>query len=274
MTERKKGPGPKPKKRAQQAPSWQAELAHRKLRGEGMPGEGTPTLDTYVNGDAEAGTREQNIALFYRYIECENKRDYKNLEKLFHPTDFVCTTWFGFHPIRPQALTRMLRGLFIAFPDWYMTINEIISADETSVAGRITGRGTQRAEFMGRKPIDHQIAIPLIHCIRVRDGLIVEYRATNPFDDPFRADIVAPEDVQAARAQQGFDSSLSTRLITAARESGLAQTETIAGVITLHEVETAQCQALLKSNMRRCTIEAAPGEIYCATHLAGGYGID
>src|SRR5690242_14613712 len=32
--------------------------------------------------------RARNIAIFYKYIEFENTRDYKNLEKLFHPTTF------------------------------------------------------------------------------------------------------------------------------------------------------------------------------------------
>src|SRR6266568_1947436 len=92
-------------------------------------------------GSRKSGRPEENVAIFRKYIEYENARDYKNLEKLFHPSHFVCHTWFGFHPIQPTALTRMLKGLFRAFPDWYMTINEILVADNESVAGRITGRG-------------------------------------------------------------------------------------------------------------------------------------
>src|SRR5436853_231942 len=69
--------------------------------------------------------RKRNIALFFKYLEYENARDYDNLEKLFHPTEFRATTYFGSDPIAPRALTRMLRGLFRSFPDWYMTVSEI-----------------------------------------------------------------------------------------------------------------------------------------------------
>jgi predicted ester cyclase len=219
--------------------------------------------------------RQQNIDLFYKYIDCENKRDYETLESLFHPTDFVCHTWFGYEPIQPSALTRMLKGLFRAFPDWYMTINEILVADETVVVGRITGRGTQYEEFLLRPPTDQQIAIQLVHCIGVQDGKIIWYRATNPFDDPFRADIVAGEDTHEVRAQQGVDSRALHRLAQAAREAG-ASAASLEGLQSRASANMGprQCQVLLKANMRRCVMPAVEGGIYCSHHLAHGYGVD
>src|SRR5207248_2828537 len=117
--------------------------------------------------------RLRNIAIFYRYIECENARDYENMKKLFHPSEFRSKTYFGNDPISPEAHVRMLKGLFRAFPDWFMVIFEIIAADERAVVGLITGRGTQHEEFFGRPPADHQIAIPTLHAIKVEDGLII-----------------------------------------------------------------------------------------------------
>jgi len=67
--------------------------------------------------------RQRNIDVFYKYIEYENARDYENMERLFHPTEFRSKTYFGNDPISPKAHTRMLRGLFRAFPDWFMVIN-------------------------------------------------------------------------------------------------------------------------------------------------------
>jgi len=224
--------------------------------------------------DSRGNLKERNIAIFQRYIELENKRDYENLEQLFHPNQFVCHTWFGHHPIQPRALTRMLRGLFRAFPDWYMTINEIISADEEAVAGRITGRGTQHEEFMGRTPSDKQIAIPLIHTIRVdAEGYIVAYRATNPFDDPFQADVLAPEDVQEVRAQQGVDSRQHANVLQSVKSSAMSA-EHQAELKVRHEAQGLTCQTLLKANMRRCQMPVVPGEIYCKHHLSHGYGVD
>lgn len=67
---------------------------------------------------------------------------------------FRSKAYFGNDPISPEARTRMLKGLFRSFPDWFMVINEIISADNEAVVGLITGRGTQYEEFTGRPPRD------------------------------------------------------------------------------------------------------------------------
>jgi predicted ester cyclase len=219
--------------------------------------------------------RQRNIAVFYRYIEYENARDYENMEKLFHPTEFRSKTYFGNDPISPKAHTRMLRGLFRAFPDWFMVINEIISADEEAVVGLITGRGTQAEEFAGRPPADHQIAIPTLHAIKVRDGLIIEHRHINPFEDIFANQIMAPltEDIMAVRAQQGFDSSLAQRAYEAALAAGASE-EKLTELKALVELKRRQCQVLLKGTLRRCAMIAPPGEIYCEHHQHHGYGID
>lgn len=219
--------------------------------------------------------REQNINVMYKYIEYENARDYENMEKLFHPTEFRSKTYFGNDPISPKAHTRMLKGLFRSFPDWFMVINEIIAADDESCVALITGRGTQYEEFAGRPPRDHQIAIPTLHAIKVRDGLIVEHRHINPFEDIFANQIMAPltEDIMAVRAQQGFDSSMAQRAYDAALAAG-AREEELGELKALVETKKRQCQVLLKGTLRRCAMIAPPGAIYCEHHQQHGYGID
>jgi predicted ester cyclase len=219
--------------------------------------------------------RQRNIDVFYKYIEYENARDYENMEKLFHPTEFRSKTYFGNDPISPKAHTRMLKGLFRAFPDWFMVINEIISADNEAVVGLITGRGTQYEEFAGRPPRDHQIAIPTLHAIKVQNGLIVEHRHINPFEDIFANQIMAPltEDIMAVRAQQGFDSGMAQRAYDAAIAAG-ASGEELSELRILIELKRRQCQVLLKGTLRRCAMIAPPGEIYCEHHQKHGYGID
>jgi predicted ester cyclase len=219
--------------------------------------------------------RALNIAMMYKYIECENSRDYENMEKLFHPTEFRSKTYFGNDPISPEAHTRMLKGLFRSFPDWFMVINEIISADDQSCVALITGRGTQHEEFAGRPPRDHQIAIPTLHAIKVRDGLIIEHRHINPFEDIFANQIMAPltEDIMAVRAQQGFDSSMAQRAYEAALEAGAREDE-LGDLKSLIEVKRRQCQVLLKGTLRRCAMIAPPGELYCEHHQKHGYGVD
>jgi predicted ester cyclase len=229
------------------------------------------TRRTEINQDL----REQNIAIMRKYIEYENSRDYENMENLFHPTEFRSKTYFGNDPISPKAHTRMLKGLFRAFPDWFMVINEIISADDVSCVALITGRGTQYEEFWGRPPADHQIAIPTLHAIKVNDGLIVEHRHINPFENIFANQIMAPltEDIMAVRAQQGFDSSMAQRAYDAAVAAG-AREEELGDLKLLIETKRRQCQVLLKGTLRRCAMIAAPGELYCEHHQEHGYGID
>jgi len=220
--------------------------------------------------------RARNIALFEKYIEYENARDYPNLEKLFHPTEFRASTYFGSDPIHPRALTRMLRGLFRSFPDWYMTINQIVAADSESCVGLITGRGTQVEEFFGRHPADHQVAIPTLHAIRVDEqGLIIEHRHSNPFEDVFKAQTMAPlaEDIQAVRAQQGYDSEAARRALAEAIRAG-ADERQLVELRKRVEAGRNMCQVLLKETLRRCSMQAEPGDIYCKVHQTSGYGID
>jgi predicted ester cyclase len=220
--------------------------------------------------------RKRNIALFFKYLEYENARDYENLEKLFHPTEFRATTYFGSDPIAPRALTRMLRGLFRSFPDWYMTVSEIIAADSQGAAGLVTGRGTQVEEFFGRPPADHQVAIPTIHAIRVdANGLIIEHRHSNPFEDVFKAQTMAPEceDVQAVRAQQGYDSDAARRAYEIALRAN-ANEKDLAELRRRVDMGRHMCQTLLKQTLRRCSFQAEPNDIYCKLHQTSGYGVD
>jgi predicted ester cyclase len=232
---------------------------------------GTIMVSQPINEDR----RQQNIDIFYKYIEYENARDYEKMERLFHPTEFRSKTYFGNDPISPKAHTRMLVGLFRSFPDWFMVINEIISADNDAVVGLITGRGTQYEEFAGRPPRDHQIAIPTLHSIKVADGLIIEHRHINPFEDIFANQIMAPltEDIMAVRAQQGFDSSMAQRAYEVALEAGASE-DKLTEIKALVELKRRQCQVLLKGTLRRCAMIAPPGEIYCEHHQHHGYGID
>lgn len=219
--------------------------------------------------------RQEGVALFYRYIECENARDYDNMIKLFPAEGFHSKTYFGNDRISAQAHVRMLKGLFRAFPDWFMVIYEIIASDDVACVGLITGRGTQHEEFFGRPPADHQIAIPTLHSIKCQNGQIVEHRHINPFEDIFAAQAMAPltEDVMAIRAQQGFDSERAQKSYDEALAAGASKEKlTELGALVQHKVR--QCQVLLKGTLRRCAMIALPGEYYCEHHMYHGYGVD
>src|SRR5262249_1807869 len=106
-------------------------------------------------------------------------------------------------------------------------------------------------------------------------GLIVEHRHINPFENIFANQIMAPltSDIMAVRAQQGFDSSLAQKAFELALAAGASE-EKLGELRELVKSKIRQCQVLLKGTLRRCTMIAEPGEIYCAHHKEHGYGID
>lgn len=218
--------------------------------------------------------REENVAVFYRYVELQNRRDYDALEQLFHE-EYINHTYFGPHPISPKAHIRSLRGHFGAIPDGHLAVNEIIAVEGEWVIGRTTARGTQAATLLGRPGTGRQTAVPLIHCIRVVDGRIKEYRSTNPFQVPFQEDIIAPEDVQHARALQGVETAQSERwerLLDEANRARLVDDAELAQLRDQVAARQSQCQALLEENWRRCYKQARPGSLYCEYHEEHGYG--
>jgi len=242
------------------------EVAGRPLQAGGFPGSAG---ETHPGDPPGAAAR-----LFRRYIDLENNRDYDAIDQLLHSTEMVCHPWFGNQPVRPQAITRMLRGLFAAFPDWQMEINEIIVATDEVCVGKITGRGTQVSTWMNRPPSDQQIAIPLIHCINVRDGHIVRYSSTVPWRVPHESDFVTAGDVQAAEATQGVEVARTERALRAAVEEGVLDRAAMQELTAELAAAQNQCQELLESNMRRCSKQASPNSAYCDWHNEHGYGID
>lgn len=218
-------------------------------------------------GKGQQRQREENMAFVYRWYDAMNRGDYAALQQMMDEKH-VDHTWFGGEPVRPQAITRIFSNIFKAFPDWRETIDEIIASDADTIVVRSTGRGTQKGEFRGMPPTGEQIAVPLIHTMRIVNGKLKEYRSTNPFENPFTERVTAPEDVQKVRALQGGGSYADQdrqRLIDA-YQAGLLTREELARRTEAYDAAPVRCQALLDSNNRRCLNQAMSGSIYCDVH--------
>jgi steroid delta-isomerase-like uncharacterized protein len=72
-----------------------------------------------------------------------------------------------------DGLQDFARALYVAFPDWRATIDELVAEDDRVVV-RWTGKGTHRGEWAGVAATDREVETTGIDVERFADGLIVE----------------------------------------------------------------------------------------------------
>lgn len=223
--------------------------------------------------DARRKRRDEKVQLIEQFYKALNGRDYHAVQRFFSD-EHLDRTWFGNAPVKPQAVTRIFDQIQTASPDWYETLDEIISVDDDTgwVVFRATGRGSITGSILGLQGQGNQIATPIVHCVRIVDGKFVEYRSNKPggFENPITDPVAAPADVQAVRAEQG--GGILRREARARREDVLASLD--AGEVNPVEATKAlaetdnprRCQALLAETGLRCLKAALPGSIYCEIH--------
>ena len=114
---------------------------------------------------------EQNQAALREVIsEAFNQGHYDVLRQRFKP-DFV-EHQFGLHATI-EGMQGDIQFLRAAFPDFNLTIEEIVAVDD-KVWARMTGRGTNRGGFMG-PPNGKSFEVTVFDECRFEDGKIVEH---------------------------------------------------------------------------------------------------
>jgi predicted ester cyclase len=83
----------------------------------------------------------------------------------------------GPEPLDFEGLKRFYGGLWRAFPDLQITVEDMI-AEGDEVAWRLRVTGTHKAEFVGIPPTGTRVTFAAQYIFRFRNGLIVE-RWTN-----------------------------------------------------------------------------------------------
>ena len=74
-----------------------------------------------------------------------------------------------------EGTLEFFRSLLAAFPDWHMTVEDLIAGGDKAVA-RVTVTGTHKAEFMGVPPTGAQVEVQLIDIMRFDGaGLVCEH---------------------------------------------------------------------------------------------------
>ena len=118
----------------------------------------------------------------------ENKETLRHAAKAFNNIQDR-STWFDIHdpavvaeglgptPTDLSGLKKFYHGLWRAFPDLQIAVEDIIGEGET-VAWRLSVNGTHQAEFRGIAPTHKRISFTAQYVFRFRDGKII-HRWTN-----------------------------------------------------------------------------------------------
>ena len=74
-----------------------------------------------------------------------------------------------------EATLEFFRTVLAAFPDWRMTVEDLIASGDKTVA-RVTVTGTHKGEFMGVPPAGTRVEVQLIDIMRFNGaGLVCEH---------------------------------------------------------------------------------------------------
>jgi len=116
--------------------------------------------------------KQDNKAVARRYLELFNKGELDRLDEVV-ALDLVDHYAAPGQAHGLEGLKQALSGIRSAFPDIYVTIDDLIAEGDTVVV-RCIGRGTHRAEFMGVGPTGKEVTLPLIAIYRIASGKITE----------------------------------------------------------------------------------------------------
>jgi steroid delta-isomerase-like uncharacterized protein len=115
---------------------------------------------------------DRNKATARRFFEeGSNRRDYAVFDEVLTPN----WVYYGYSaaPAGMGGLKERLGSLFTAFPDYHVTIEDLI-AEGDKVVVRYTARGTHRGVFLGTAPTGKTIVYQGVDILRFVDGQIME----------------------------------------------------------------------------------------------------
>jgi predicted ester cyclase len=116
---------------------------------------------------------EENKAVVRRYLEeMVNRADYAVAEEIIAP-DYVNHTAGGGIGSGRAGYVQSLRALHTAFPDWHVTVEEMIGEGDV-VVDRFTLRATHSGSANGIAATGRRIEALGMHTWRVMDGKLVE----------------------------------------------------------------------------------------------------
>jgi predicted ester cyclase len=122
----------------------------------------------------QMATPEENKAIYRRFIEEVWNQGNVDVADELLAADATAPSAPQLPP-GPDGVKAVVRLFRNAFPDFYMTIEDIISEGD-KVAARFIEGGTHRGQFMAAAPTDREVVFTEIAIVRLVDGRIAESR--------------------------------------------------------------------------------------------------
>ena len=120
---------------------------------------------------------KENKALAKRIVqEIWNKGNLEFADEIVAPNYADNVAGDG-SPIGPDGFKQAVVGIRSAFPDIYITIDDMISEDD-KVALIWTFTGTHKGELMGIEPTDKKVKVSGMYLYKFKDGKLVERSGT------------------------------------------------------------------------------------------------
>jgi len=138
------------------------------------PGSGAvvPTPQPPIIAGVKAASAEKNKELMARFIEeVWNRGHLEVADEIFHPQ--ATSPSAPQLPVGPAGVRAIATLFHSAFPDFHMTIEDLIAENDV-VVGRFTQGGTHRGEFMGIAPTHRQVQFTEIGILRVAGDQVIE----------------------------------------------------------------------------------------------------
>jgi steroid delta-isomerase-like uncharacterized protein len=114
---------------------------------------------------------EENKALVRRWIEAINNKNVAVFDEIF-AANYVAHTP-GAEENNPESVKQLMTGLFTAFPDLHLTVEDFIVEGDKVVA-RWTSQGTHNGDLIGLAPTGKQVKQTGIAIYHIVGGKVVE----------------------------------------------------------------------------------------------------
>jgi predicted ester cyclase len=112
--------------------------------------------------------RAELVARYGRYLACCNERRFEDL------AEFVAEQVSGSGPEDGLvAYIERVKAVVTGFPDYRWELQDLI-VEDTTIAARLTGRGTHTGVFDGVAPTGRQITIQELVIYRFANGKIIQ----------------------------------------------------------------------------------------------------
>jgi len=115
---------------------------------------------------------EENKAIARRWVEEENKKNVAAVDEII-ASNFVGYT-AGVEEVHgPEGMKQLWATLFVAFPDYHATIEDLIGEGDKVVV-RYTNWGTHKGEWLGTAPTGKEVTWTGMLILRMAGGKVTE----------------------------------------------------------------------------------------------------